>query len=279
MTLLTIDQFKTYFEMEKDSMILSPQVAMIANLFDYNNFDYQSTYEIIEPIQQYSNVLIDVTDQDKFPGVTFGHIQQWFKYSMKFVKEGGRLQAKFPPQVVLNLINQNLQVNKIYLSPNECFVDIQNESRTRNTTVSYSTGEVLDIDLNNESVLYSYDESAYNYIKNVGIKYSVDNITFSGHDVATKLETTKEKAKQQNKFGLVIYNNVPLLRVEKLEETNVSSGSNCYLFDSEKERDSYYNKLYHPKVVALAKNLAYNQTMRIKVQSYLLHPSIFNYAV
>jgi hypothetical protein len=276
---LITEQFKTHFEVEEDSMILSPQVAMIASFFNYSGFNYQSKRNIIEPTQKYSNVLIDVTDEDKFPDASFGHIQKWFKYAMKFVKEGGRLQAKFPPQVILNLINQDLQVNKIYLSPNECFVDIQNESRTRNTTVSYSTGEVLDIDLNNESVLYSYDESAYNYIKNIGIGYSVDNIAFSGHDVAIKLEQTKEKAKQQNKFGLVIYNNVPLLRVEKLEETNVSSGSNCYLFDSEKERDSYYNTLYHPKVVALAKNLAYNQTMRIKVQSYLLHPSIFNYAV
>ncbi len=280
MTALTTEQFKKHFEIGEDCLVLSSQIAMIASFLNYTDFDYQSQQSIIEPTKQYSNVLMSVTDDDKFPNATFGHIKKWLNYAIKFLKPNGILQAKFHPQVILNLIDENIQVNEISIYSDECFFTIQNKPREKNqkTLVSYSTGESLNVNLNHEFVLSSYDEEVYDYIKNIGSFYQVNNITFSGHDVETKLEKTREKANKENKFGLVIYNNIPSLRVEKLEETNVSSGSNCYLFDSEEERNSYYSALRNPKVIALAKNLAYNRTMRIKVQNYLIHPSIFNYA-
>lgn len=278
MTLLTLDQFKTHFEIKSDTLILSSHVAMIASLCGHTDFDYQSSNEIIEPSKQYDNVLIDVLEKDKFPGVPSGHTLQWFNYALKFVKEGGSLKGKFPPHIVLNFRNKDIQVDKIKLSKNECFVEITNKPKSKNTIFSYSTGEVLDIDMRQESTLLHYDVKAYQYLKKITKNHKVNSVVFSGHDVAVKLNKIKEKAKNEKKFGLIIYNNIPSLRVEKLEETNVSSGSNCYLFDSEKERDSYYSALHRPEVIALAKNLAYNQTMRIKVQSYLIHPSILNYA-
>lgn len=278
MTLLTVDQFQTHFQIKNSTLILSPQIAMIASLFNYNDFNYQSVHEIIEPVKKYSNVLIDVTDEDKFPGASFGHIQKWFKYAMKFVKKGGRLQAKFPPQLIPNLINQNLQINKIYLSSNECFVDIQNKSGKQTTMVSYSTGEVLDIDFNKKFILHHYNENDYNYLFNLKKTNKYKRITFSGSKVAEKIKTLKDNAEKECKYGLVVYSNIPKLRVEKLEQTNVSSGSDCYLFDTEKERDSYFQILHNPKVIALAKNLSYNQTINVKVQSYLINPSIFEYA-
>ena len=278
MNLLTTEQFKQYFSVDGDSLILSPQIAMIASLSGYTDFDYQPPNEIIQPSKQYDNVLIDVLETDKFPGVPSGHILQWFNYALKFVKDGSSLKGKFPPHIVLNFRNKNIQVNKIKLSNNECFVEVTNKPKTKNTTFSYSTGETLDVDMSQDSTLLHYDVEAYQYLKNISKNHKVNSIVFSGHDVSVKLNRIKEKAKNENKFGLVIYNNIPSLRVEKLEETNVSSGSNCYLFDSEKERDSYYSALCHPEVIAFAKNLAYNQTMRIKVQSHLIHPSILNYA-
>lgn len=279
MKAITTEQFKEHFSIQDHTIILSPQIAMIAGLGGHDNFDYQSTKIITEPTQKYDTVLIDVLEDDIFPGASSGHTLKWFNYALKFLNSKGTLIGKFPSYIMTSLSSDKFQVNQVNLENDICFLKVTHKTQNKLTKLIYSTGEILEIDLKKHASLSFYDESAYQYIKSIEHKYSVENITFSGHDVSKKLEDTKENAKDQNKFGLIIFNNIPSLRVEKLEQTKVTSGSNCYLFDSQEERDSYYNILYHPKVIALAKNLAYNKTMKIKVQSYLIHPSIFNYAV
>ena len=279
MTFITIEQFKSHFKVKGKTAILSPQVAMIAGLCGHTDFDYQPLKTILEPTQKYDTVLIDILEDDVFPGTSSGHTLKWFNYAFKFLNDKGTLIGKFPSYVMTSLCSDKFQVNEVNLENDICFLKVTHKTQNKLTKLIYSTGESLEIDLKKHASLSYYNENAYQYIKSIEHKYSVENITFSGHDVSKKLEDAKEKAKNQNKFGLIIFNNIPSLRVEKLEQTKVTSGSNCYLFDSQEERDSYHNILHHPKVIALAKNLAYNKTMKIKVQSYLIHPSIFNYAV
>jgi hypothetical protein len=163
------------------------------------------------------------------------------------------------------------------MNAEDCFVEVTKTSKYKDTEVVYSTGQTIHVNMENDSILHRYSDECYQYTRNIDFNYNVERITFSGNKIKN-IDSTKDYAKESNKYGLVVYSNIPKLRVEKLEATNVSSGSDCYLFESKKERDSYYDVLKTKKVIDLSKNLSYNQTINVKVQSYLINPSIFNYA-
>ena len=84
MTSLTTEQFKEHFKIQKNTIVLSSQVAMIAGLCGHDKFDYQNQKQIVEPSKQYDYVLIDILDDDKFPGLNGGmlHSFRYFQYEI-----------------------------------------------------------------------------------------------------------------------------------------------------------------------------------------------------
>lgn len=276
MTLLTPDQFKTHFEVTDKTLILSPQVSMIAGFCGHDDFTYISPREDIKPEAKYETVLIDVQKTDAFQN-SKSRPSKWFHHSLKYLKDGGVLKGKFFVEVTSKL-KTSYQINKIYMHDEHCFVDVTKTPTYKSTEVIYSTGEKVEIDIQNDTILHHYNELDYQYIKSTVPYDFTEKLVFSGPDVVEKLKETKEKSKKMGQFGLIIYNNTSSLKIEKMENSNSKSGSNCYLFSSQQERNSYYDALKTSKVLALANNMSYNQTMRVVAQSYLINPSIIHYA-
>jgi hypothetical protein len=276
MTFLSTEEFKTHFEVTDNTLILSPQVSMIAGFCGHDDFTYISPREDIKPEAKYETVLIDVQQTDVFPN-SKSRPSKWFHHSLKYLKDGGVLKGKFFVEVTSKL-KTSYQINKIHMHDEYCFVDVTKTPKYKNTEVIYSTGEKVEIDIQDDVILHHYNECDYQYVKSTVPHDFTEKLVFSGPDVVEKLKETKEKSKKTGQFGLIIYNNTPSLKIEKMESSNVKSGSNCYLFSSQRERDSYYDALKTSKVLALAKNMSYNQTMRVLAQSYLINPSIIDYA-
>jgi hypothetical protein len=280
MSRLTTEQFKQHFKIQGKTAILSPQVAMIASFCDHGDFSYVDASNAPEANDFYDTVLIDIVEDDKFPLNKTSHTSRWFDYSLSYLNTNGTLKAKFPCHIISKLASLNpkkYQVNDIIIDQDFCILSVIKTAKTRTTSVWYQDQTKVEIDISNQFILHHYDENDYNYIFNLKKTNKYKRMTFSGSKVAEKISTLKDNAKKEGKYGLVVYSNIPKLRAEKLENTNVSSGSDCYLFDSQEERDSYFDILHNPKVIALAKNLSYNQTINVKVQSYLINPSIFQY--
>lgn len=281
MSRLTTEQFQQHFKLKGKTAILSPQVAMIADFCGQNEFSYVNTSNVPEANDFYDTVLIDIVDDDKFPLNKTSHASRWLDYSLSYLNFNGTLMAKFPCHIISKLASLNpkkYQVDNIVIDQDFCVLSVTKTAKTKTTSVWYQDQKEVQIDIPNQFILHSYNEHDYNYIFNLDKTTKYKRVTFSGSKVAEKIKALKDNAEKEGKYGLVVYSNIPKLRAEKLENTNVSSGSDCYLFDSQEERDSYFDVLQNPKVIALAKNLSYNQTINVKVQSYLINPSIFEYA-
>lgn len=281
MSHLTTEQFQQHFKIKGKTAILSPQVAMIAGFCGHDVFSYVDTSNAPEANDFYDTVLIDIVEDDKFPLNKTSHASRWLDYSLSYLNNNGTLKAKFPCYIISKLTNlsqKKYQVEEIIIDQDTCILTVSKSRKTKTTSVWYQNKTKVEIDIPNQFVLHHYNENDYNYLFNLEKTNKYKRITFSGSKVAEKIQSVKDNAEKECKYGLVVYSNIPKLRAEKLENTNVSSGSDCYLFDSQEERDSYFNILQNPKVIALAKNLSYNQTINVKVQSYLINPSIFEYA-
>jgi len=273
-------------------IVASPHLLTLSLLYGLGNHDYfvcgKEDYGFLKSIKKfefgkkYDTALMDLDKEVPYQGKKVNTFTQWFRHVISQVlKDGGTLKGKFPLPLILQLQDKDydwFQVEKIKIDNNYCFVEVTKNKKHKNTFVEYSTGEIVEVDVHQDTILHHYNEGAYNYVFNCKKQSEYKRITFSGSKVAEKIQAVKDNAKKEGKYGLVVYSNIPKLRAEKLENTNVSSGSDCYLFDSQEERDSYFDILHNPKVIALAKNLSYNQTINVKVQSYLINSSIFQYA-
>jgi hypothetical protein len=281
MSNLTTEQFKDYFQIKGNTVILSPQVAMIADFCGHHDFSYVNVSDAPKANDLYDTVLIDIVEDDKFPLNKTSHASRWLDYSLSYLNTNGTLKAKFPCYIVSKLANLNpkkYQVDEIIIDQDICILTVTKTTKTGTTSVWYQNQTKVEVDIPNQFILHHYDKDAYDYIFDLEKTTEYKRVTFSGRSVAEKIQTVKDNAEKEGKYGLVVYSNIPKLRAEKLEETNITSGSDCYLFDSQKERDSYFDVLHNKKVIALSKNLSYNQTINTKVQSYLINPAIFKYA-
>ena len=274
-------------------IVASPHLLVLSLIYSLGNHDYfgcgKEDFGFLKSVtkseygKKYDTVLMDLDKKIPYQGKKINTYVEWLRCAVsQLLKEGGTLKGKFPIQLIPQLQDKDynwFQVNKIKIHSDCCFVEIQKTKKYKKTLIEYSTGESIDIDIHKQTILFHYDTDDYEYVNNISEKKKYPRFTFSGSKVSDKIKELKDNAKKQNKYGLVIYSNIPKLRVEKLELSNVTSGSDCYLFDNLEERDSYFEALKSKKVIALSKNLSYNQTINVKVQSYLMNPLIFNYAI
>jgi hypothetical protein len=290
---VTPADFYQNLQPENETIIVaSPHIFPLSVFYGFGKKDYfacgKEHSEFLESVnknefgKKYDTAIMDLDKEVPYQGKRVNTFTQWFRHVISQVlKDGGTLKGKFPLSLILQLQDKDydwFQVEKIKIEDTHCFVEVTKVKKHKNTVIEYSTGEVVEVDLHQDAILHHYDKDAYDYIFNLEKSTEYKRITFSGSEVAEKIKTVKDNAEKESKYGLVVYSNIPKLRVEKLESTNVSSGSDCYLFDIQEERDSYFDIFHNKKVIALSKNLSYNQTINTKIQSYLINPAIFQYA-
>jgi hypothetical protein len=176
MTALTTEQFKDYFQIKGNTVILSPQVAMIASLCGHTDFDYQlpSKDTTDTSFSQYDTVLIDVLDKDKFPGFYGGvlHSFRFLTYALNFLGGSGTLIGKFPSPLLNKAISfphsrhldSKGHTEEIHIFEDYFFVKIVKNASNNKTKVFYENGNEVEVQTK-YPILHHYNQEYYGIIR------------------------------------------------------------------------------------------------------------------
>ena len=292
MTSLTTEQFKDYFQIKGNTVILSPQVAMIASLCGYKDFDYQppSKDQSISSFFDYETVLIDVVDKDKFPSFAGGmlHSFRYLTYALDFLGDNGTLIGKFPSLLLNKAINfpNSAHLNskghteEIRLFEDHFFVKIVKNTNNKKTTVFYENGNEVEVNTK-YPILHHYNQEYYDYLRSVDLTTSCARTTIDGKgDKVAEQLTIRSKRTDFDKVLFVPSNgNKPkAYTFDEIKDKN--SGGDAFFAESAEQRDQYIRILQNPKVVDLIKEMCYNNYSSVKLdhKKYIFNERIFSFA-
>ena len=291
MTALTTEQFKDYFQIKGNTVILSPQVAMIASLCGYGDFDYQppSKDQTTVSSTQYDTVLIDVVDKDKFPGFAGGmlHSFRYLTYALDFLGGNGTLIGKFPSLLLNKAINfpNSAHLNSkghtesIHLFEDH-FIKIVKNTSNRKTTVFYENGNEVEVQTK-YPILHHYNQEYYDYLRSVDLTTSCARTTIDGKGdkVAEQLAIRSKRTDFDKVLFVPSNGNKPkAYTFDEVKDKN--SGGDAFFAESAEQRDQYIRILQNPKVVDLIKQMCYNNytSMKLDHKKYIFNERIFSFA-
>jgi len=292
MTALTTEQFKDYFQIKGNTVILSPQVAMIASLCGYGDFDYQppSKDQTTVSSTQYDTVLIDVVDKDKFPGFAGGmlHSFRYLTYALDFLGGNGTLIGKFPSLLLNKAINfpNSAHLNSkghtesIHLFEDHFFIKIVKNTSNRKTTVFYENGNEVEVQTK-YPILHHYNQEYYDYLRSVDLTTSCARTTIDGKGdkVAEQLAIRSKRTDFDKVLFVPSNGNKPkAYTFDEVKDKN--SGGDAFFAESAEQRDQYIKILQNPKVVDLIKEMCYNNytSMKLDHKKYIFNERIFSFA-
>ncbi len=292
MTALTTEQFKDYFQIKGNTVILSPQVAMIASLCGYSDFDYQlpSKDANTTSVLKYDTVLIDVLDKDKFPGFAGGmlHSFRFLTYALNFLGDNGTLIGKFPSLLLNKSINfpyfshpnSKGHTESIHIFDDYFFIKIVKNKDNKNTKVFYENGNQIEFQTK-YPILHHYNQEYYDYLRSVDLSTSCPRTTIDGKGdkVAEQLAIRSKRSD----FEKVLFvpsngNRAKAFTFEEVKDKN--SGGDAFFAESVEQRDQFIEILQKPKVINLIKEMCYNNytSMKLDHKKYIFNERIFNFA-
>jgi hypothetical protein len=284
MTLLTLEQFTTHFQIKNNTLILSPQIAMIANLRGYDKFTYISPNDQSKPNSQYETVLIDVLENDKFQNSGSSHAFRWFKHSLQYLKSNGVLIGKFPSYLTSKLIDldkKQYQVETINLYEDYCCLKIIKTPKTKTTQVVYCNGEQMNVDVNKDIILHHYNEKFYSYINSVDVSTSCSRTTIDGkgEKMGDQLLKRTDRRDFDNLLFVPSNGNRPKAYVyDEVKEKNI--GGDAFFAESVQQRNQFIEILKNSQVIHLVKEICYNNytSMKLDHKKYILNEQVFSFA-
>ena len=237
MDLLTTEQFKQHFTVDEDTLILSPHVAMIASLLGHK-FDFSFNPDDVKN-KTYSTVLIDIDENQKFPGVSAKHEYRWLKHAFQYLENGKTLICKIPLKVCSQIYDlKDLDIDAVEMFSNYAILKVTKGKKNNITTVSYD-GTFIKIDTSKTPILHKNIHEYYSYFENVSDKDALEYISLS----AGLKENNRE---QYNKR--VKWNPDRVVCVSTgFENSNIKKGLNMYSFDEIADRKMAVDCFYVPE--------------------------------
>jgi hypothetical protein len=279
MNYITPQQFQTYFKVQGKTVAVTPSASLCARSLGYS-VDYST-----EKIHYYDTVLVDIVDGMKFDGYKARYQYLWLKTAIDYAKSGAKIYVKGPS----NILNQVLRlshkvfVEEIIMDDSSAFLQIACEkSNQRKTFVKYSTNEEIHFDISKSILPLKYDQRDLDYVELVDSSPEENDYSrrecVAGRQRHLFFDFYNESMEDKT-HGLLIQNNCKKLQVSKLEDQSCNSSADVYFFENQETRDKYYEVFQNYDIIKLANNLACGGEMTKKVQSYLMTPHIFQYAI
>lgn len=268
MNFLTTEQFKEHFQFGGETIILSPNIAMIASLIGYN---FESQFEPYSAIfnpsnhQKYDTAMIDIIEDQKYPQAKAKHEFNWLVNALIFVKTGGDLIAKLPHKI----LSQISQIKDVVIETanvyDDCAIVKFTKSNTDiNTTVQYVDGSVkinskkIPILSQNNSQYYSYfqsvsDEDSFSYISLTAggkktCREQFDDRVEWNPDRVVCVSTGADNRKVSN--GLKFYS------FDQIADLN--RAVDCYYIPEDIDFQSFVNALNSKKFLSFLSSVCYN---------------------
>lgn len=183
MNYLTTEKFEEHFKFKGETIILSPNIAMIASLIDHD-FDY--SFDPYNPIistskyAMYDTVMIDIIEDHKFPGAKAKHEYNWFTNSINYVKTNGQIIAKVPLKICSNISNiEHMEIEIVHVYEDYAIIKFVKSTSNTNTTVSYGDEDFIQINSKKVPILTQNNKEYYSYFQSVSDEDSFDYISLT----------------------------------------------------------------------------------------------------
>jgi hypothetical protein len=286
MSHITTEQFQKYFQLTDNTLIVSPQIAMIAKFCGHSNFDYK----IPKEDHTYDTVLLDVLEDDKFPGFSGGmlHSFRFLSHALNFLSNDGTLIGKFPSLLLNKAINfpHSTHVNSkchteaIHIFEDHFFLKVVKNTSNKKTKVFYEGGNEVEVAVNNP-ILHHYNQEYYEYLESVILSASCARTTIDGKG-ANVAEQLKNRSRRTD-FDNVLFvpsngNRAKAFTFDEVKDKN--SGGDAFFAESVEQRDQFIKILQNRKVIDLIKEMCYNKytSMKLEHKKYIFNERIFNFA-
>jgi hypothetical protein len=286
MSHITTEQFQKYFQLTDNTLIVSPQIAMIAKFCGHSNFDYK----IPKKDHTYDTVLLDVLEDDKFPGFSGGmlHSFRFLSHALNFLSNDGTLIGKFPSLLLNKAINfpHSTHVNSkchteaIHIFEDHFFLKVVKNTSNKKTKVFYENGNEVEVEVQ-YPILHHYNQEYYDYLRSVDLSASCARTTIDG-----KGDTVAEQLKIRSRrtdFDKVLFvpsngNRAKAFTFDEVKDKN--SGGDAFFAESVEQRDQFIKILQNTKVIDLIKEMCYNKytSMKLEHKKYIFNERIFNFA-
>lgn len=276
MNFLTTEQLNKHFQFGEETIILSPNVAMIASLIGYefdSIFDpYHPTITgveqhttLVKTTKRYDSVLIDIIEDQKFPCAKAKHEYNWLMSAIRHVKDGGCVFAKLPPKI-LSQISQinNIVIETVSVYDNCAIVKFVKSKTPTSTVVSYDD-IVVQIDSTkipilsqNNQTYYSYfhqvnDEDAFKYISltaggKKNCRQQFDDRVEWNPDRVICVSTGADNRKVDTGLNFYSFDQI----------ADINRAVDCYYIPEDVDFDSFVSTLNSKKFLSLLSSVCYN---------------------
>lgn len=268
MNYLTSEQFKNHFKFEGETVILSPNVAMIASLvgheFDTNFEPYNAILDSSNH-QKYDTVLIDIIEDQKYPQSKAKHEFHWLISSLVFAKKGGSVIAKIPLKICSHISNiKEVMIETAHVYDDCTIVKFVKQNSDTNTVVSYNNG-VVQINSKKVPILTQNNNEYYSYFQSVSDEDSFDYISLTAGGKKTCREQFDARVSWNPDRVVCISTGAENRRVDNGlkfysfdEIADRNRAVDCYYIPEHINFESFVNTLNSKKFLSFLSSVCYN---------------------
>ena len=269
MNYLTTEKFEEHFKFKGETIILSPNIAMIASLIDHD-FDY--SFEPYNPVLStskyaiYDTVMIDIIEDHKFPGAKAKHEYTWFTNSINYVKTNGQIIAKVPLKICSHISNiEHMEIEIVHVYEDYAIIKFVKSTSNTNTTVSYGDEDFIQINSKKVPILTQNNKEYYSYFQSVSDQDSFDYISltaggkktcreqFNGRvdwdpDRVICISTGADNRKISNRLNFYSFDEI----------ADINRAVDCYHIPQHINFQSFVNTLNSKKFLSFLSSVCYN---------------------
>lgn len=268
MNFLTTEQFNKHFQFGNETIILSPNIAMIASLIGH---DFDSRFEPYNAIldsldhKEYDTAMIDIIEDQKFPYAKAKHEFSWVANALIFVRNGGCLIAKLPHKIlsqISQITGTLIETVNVY---GDCAIVKFIKSNTHIfTNVHYDNG-MVQIDSKKVPILSQNNSQYYSYFQSVFDEDSFSYISLTAGGRKTCREQFEDRV-EWNPDRVVcvstgadnrkVDNGLRFYSFDQIADLN--RAVDCYYIPENVDYQSFVNTLNSKKFVSLLSSVCYN---------------------
>ena len=269
MNLLTTEQFKQHFFVDGETLVLSPQIAMIANFLGYQ-FDFS-----FDPTdaknKTYDTVLIDIEENQKFPGSSAKHEYRWLKHAFDYLSEGKTMVCKVPVKVCSQVHDlKDLTIDKVEMFENDAILKLRKGKTHTKTSVIYD-GKAIKIDASKTPILHTNNSKYYSYFESVSDDDALQYISLSAGLKENNREQYEKRVEWDPDRVVCIstgYDNSTLkngLNMYSFDEiADRKMAVDCFYVPEEIDFDSFVKILQSQKFLSFLSSVCYNNYQSFK---------------
>jgi hypothetical protein len=261
MSRLTTEQFQNHFQFDGETIVLSPNIAMIASLIGHE-FDTSFKPFGESDSQEYTTAMIDIVENEKYPGVRAKHEFNWLKSALKF---SHILIAKLPHKIlsqVSQIKDAAIETATVY---DDCAIlKFKKSNDLVNTVVHYGNDVVL-IDSKVIPILSQNNSQHYSYFKSVSDQNAFDYISLAGNGKKTCREQFNNRVNWNPERVICVSTGADNRKVDNGlnfysfdEIADINRAVDCYYIPEHVNYQDVVNTLNSQKFLSFLSSVCYN---------------------